>query len=268
MGGRVLPHDGARDWGRPSLPSLDGRMVGAAEPARAGKPLGQPPDDLDTYLPSGVSPDLVGSLFVKARALVALEPWVRVSDSDAMLIDVPDRAIAAPSCRSSARSENRPAFCYSNRTPHSAPSTARQSAGAGVRPPLAHRGRAHVQGQSRQGSPRGPPRAFAADPRGRWIRRGTEVVSGGAAWSRRPSSSSSTPTYFPVHIARYLAARGRGGLLSGALVFAYPRRGDPQPRFEGDLVNPPMTFVELLRRLARVVPDVVAAVREHTSSST
>lgn len=30
-----------------------------------------------------------------------------------------------------------------------------------------------------------------------------------------------------------------------------------------DLVNPPMTFDELLERLARIVPDVVAAVREH-----
>lgn len=32
-----------------------------------------------------------------------------------------------------------------------------------------------------------------------------------------------------------------------------------------DLVKPPMTFEELLDRLARVVPDFVAAVREHAS---
>ena len=34
-----------------------------------------------------------------------------------------------------------------------------------------------------------------------------------------------------------------------------------------DLVNPPMTFDELLGRLARVVPDVVAAAREHVSGA-
>jgi predicted nucleic acid-binding protein len=33
-----------------------------------------------------------------------------------------------------------------------------------------------------------------------------------------------------------------------------------------DLVNPPMTFEELLERLARVVPDLVAAVREHVGA--
>jgi predicted nucleic acid-binding protein len=32
-----------------------------------------------------------------------------------------------------------------------------------------------------------------------------------------------------------------------------------------DLVKPPMTFAELLERLARVVPDVVGAVREHVA---
>jgi hypothetical protein len=32
-----------------------------------------------------------------------------------------------------------------------------------------------------------------------------------------------------------------------------------------DLVNPPITFDDLLVRLARVVPDVVAAVREHVA---
>jgi predicted nucleic acid-binding protein len=35
-----------------------------------------------------------------------------------------------------------------------------------------------------------------------------------------------------------------------------------------DLVNPPMTLEELLQRLARPVPDLVAAVREHISLST
>jgi predicted nucleic acid-binding protein len=35
-----------------------------------------------------------------------------------------------------------------------------------------------------------------------------------------------------------------------------------------DLVNPSMTFEELLQRLVRVVPDVVAAIREYSSSST
>ena len=34
-----------------------------------------------------------------------------------------------------------------------------------------------------------------------------------------------------------------------------------------DLVNPPMTFEEVVERLARAVPEVVAAVREYTSSS-
>jgi predicted nucleic acid-binding protein len=34
-----------------------------------------------------------------------------------------------------------------------------------------------------------------------------------------------------------------------------------------DLVNPPMTLDDLLARLARVVPDLVAAVREHLAGS-
>ena len=34
-----------------------------------------------------------------------------------------------------------------------------------------------------------------------------------------------------------------------------------------DLVNPPMTFDELLERLARMVPDLVAAVQEYLSDS-
>jgi predicted nucleic acid-binding protein len=34
-----------------------------------------------------------------------------------------------------------------------------------------------------------------------------------------------------------------------------------------DLVNPPMTFDGLLERLARVVPDLIAAVREHVGES-
>jgi predicted nucleic acid-binding protein len=34
-----------------------------------------------------------------------------------------------------------------------------------------------------------------------------------------------------------------------------------------DLVKPPMTFYELLERLARVVPDVVAVVRHHVAAS-
>jgi predicted nucleic acid-binding protein len=34
-----------------------------------------------------------------------------------------------------------------------------------------------------------------------------------------------------------------------------------------DLVNPPMTFDELLERLARVAPDLVAAVRAHVDES-
>lgn len=33
-----------------------------------------------------------------------------------------------------------------------------------------------------------------------------------------------------------------------------------------DLVNPPMGFDELLARLARVVPDLVAAVRGHVGA--
>ena len=31
----------------------------------------------------------------------------------------------------------------------------------------------------------------------------------------------------------------------------------------GDLVNPPVTFENLLERLSRVVPDLVAAVRQY-----
>jgi predicted nucleic acid-binding protein len=34
-----------------------------------------------------------------------------------------------------------------------------------------------------------------------------------------------------------------------------------------DLINPPMSFEELLGRLARVVPDLVAAVREHVAAA-
>lgn len=34
-----------------------------------------------------------------------------------------------------------------------------------------------------------------------------------------------------------------------------------------DLINPPMTFEELLDRLARVVPNLVAAVREHVGAA-
>lgn len=33
-----------------------------------------------------------------------------------------------------------------------------------------------------------------------------------------------------------------------------------------DLINPPMTFDDLLGRLARVVPDLIAAVREHVAA--
>jgi hypothetical protein len=34
-----------------------------------------------------------------------------------------------------------------------------------------------------------------------------------------------------------------------------------------DLVNPPLTFEELLERLGRVAPDLVAAVRTHAADS-
>lgn len=34
-----------------------------------------------------------------------------------------------------------------------------------------------------------------------------------------------------------------------------------------DLVKPPVTFDELLERLARVVPDLVAAVRQHVQAT-
>jgi alkyl hydroperoxide reductase subunit AhpF len=64
-----------------------------------------------------------------------------------------------------------------------------------------------------------------------------------------------------------------GGLLQGTdLVENFPGypKGVLGPQLMADLreqaedlVNPPMTFEELLDRLARVVPDVAAAVREH-----
>jgi hypothetical protein len=52
-----------------------------------------PGNDQQTYLPQGVSPDVVASLFARARALFVQKPWELTDDNDLLLVDVPDLGV-------------------------------------------------------------------------------------------------------------------------------------------------------------------------------